>query len=192
MTKELLFSLIGHLLIFFALAGVSQSRSAKERLYPEVFQVSVVNLESGTQKAEEAPSRIAVVEQKPTKTKPVVAKEKPRPAKKVQQEHSNIGLKISSKGGKYSYYIDAVLTKISSNWINPFANSGISFSCVIYFVIQKDGRITSVKIERSSGNELYDRACERAVIITKNLPPLMGEFANQESLRLHLEFEFKP
>ncbi|MEO0091188.1 MAG: energy transducer TonB [candidate division WOR-3 bacterium] len=191
MKKELLFSFVGHLIIFGILIGATKSRSPKLNVYPEVFQVSVVNLESGTQKAE-APSQIAIVEKKPAKTKPVGAKEKPRPAKKTSQDNSNIGLKISSKGGKYSYYIDAVLTKIGSNWINPFANSGIPFSCVIYFVIQKDGRITNVKIEKSSGNELYDRSCERAVIVTQNLPPLMAEFANQESLRLHLEFEFKP
>ncbi|MCX7785260.1 MAG: TonB C-terminal domain-containing protein [candidate division WOR-3 bacterium] len=193
MKKELLFSFVGHLVIFVLLAGVTKSKPSRERLYPDVFQVAVVNLETGLPKAE-SPSLppIAIIDKKPIKTKPTTSKEKLTPAKSMRKESPNIGLKISGKGGKYSYYIDAVLTKIGSNWINPFANSGIAFSCVVYFVIQKDGRISSVKIEKSSGNELYDRSCERAVIVTQNLPPLMGEFANQESLRLHLEFEFKP
>jgi len=191
MKKELLFSFVGHLALFILLIGLAKSQN-REKLYPDVFQVSVVSLESGIEKSEPAPS-VAVIDKKP-QLKPV-EKLKPKPTtpnKPGQKSGQDVGLKISSKGGKYSYYIDAILTKIGSNWVNPFANSGIKLSATIYFVIQKAGRITSAKIEKSSGNELYDRAAERAVIITQTLPPLAGEFAQEESLKLHLEFEYKP
>jgi len=191
MKKELLFSFVGHLALFILLIGLAKSQN-REKLYPDVFQVSVVSLESGIEKSEPAPS-VAVIDKKP-QLKPV-EKLKPKsttPNKPGQKSGQDVGLKISSKGGKYSYYIDAILTKIGSNWVNPFANSGIKLSATIYFVIQKAGRITSAKIEKSSGNELYDRAAERAVIITQTLPPLAGEFAQEESLKLHLEFEYKP
>lgn len=192
MKKELLFSFIGHILLFIILLSVTKP-SAKEKLYPDVFQISVVNLESGF-KQEEASAPVSVISQKPTpvkkpETKP---KEKPTQAKNPAKTNTDIGLKISNKGGKYSYYIDAILSKIGNNWSNPFRGSGVKFSVTIYFVIKKDGEITSVKIEKSSGNDLYDRSAERAVIVTQTLPPLAGEFANQESLRLHLEFEYKP
>jgi TonB family protein len=191
MKKELLFSFVGHLALFILLIGLAKSQN-REKLYPDVFQVSVVSLESGIEKSEPAPS-VAVIDKKP-QLKPV-EKLKPKsttPQKTGQKSGQDVGLKISSKGGKYSYYIDAILTKIGSNWVNPFANSGIKLSATIYFVIQKAGKITSAKIEKSSGNELYDRAAERAVIITQTLPPLAGEFAQEESLKLHLEFEYKP
>lgn len=188
--KELLYSCIGHLVLFVVLIGAAKPR-VQDKLYPDVFQVSVVSFESGIEKSEPLPT-VAVIDKKPTikpKEKPIP---KPTPKKTSAKTGQDLGLKISSKTGKYSYYIDAILTKIGSNWVNPFASSGIKFSTTIYFVIQKHGQITNVKIEKSSGNELYDRAAERAVIITQTLPPLAGEFANQESLRLHLEFEYKP
>jgi TonB family protein len=192
MKKELLFSFIGHLVLFLILASVAKPQK-RDNLYPEIFQVSVVNFESGSPTTTQT-SAVSIVEKKPKVDKPKVVKENKKPTQqtKTGKSGNNLGLKISSKGGKHSYYIDAILSKIGSNWVNPFASSGVKFSTTIYFVIQKDGRITSVKIEKSSSNELYDRSAERAVIITQTLPPLAGEFAQEESLKLHLEFEYKP
>ncbi|MBS4015261.1 MAG: TonB C-terminal domain-containing protein [Candidatus Latescibacteria bacterium] len=192
MKKELLLSCIGHILLFGALLIVTRP-SAQEKLYPDVFQVSVVNLESGTDQ-EEVSAPVAVIDQKPAPVKKPATKpkEKPTQTKPPAQTKTDVGLKISSKGGKYSYYIDAILTKIGSNWINPYQGSGIKLSSTVYFVIRKDGTIANVKIEKRSGNELYDSSTERAVIVTKTLPPLAGEFANQDSLIIHLEFEYKP
>ena len=101
------------------------------------------------------------------------------------------GLGIYSQGGRYSYYVEMILKKIGANWTNPYEGSNKRFSATIYFVVHKNGQITSAKIEKGSGNELFDRAAERAVIITNFLPPLAGEFENQDSLKLHLEFEYK-
>ncbi len=192
MKKELLFSFIGHILLFLVLFGVTRP-SAKEKLYPDVFQVSVVNLESA-QEAEQTTNAVAVIETKPMPAKKPEPKPKPKPAatKTSTGTKTDVGLKISSKGGKYSYYIDAILTKIGSNWINPYQGSAIKLSSTVYFVIKKDGTITRAKIEKRSGNDLFDSSTERAVIVTKTLPPLAGEFANQDSLVIHLEFEYKP
>ncbi|MEO0083933.1 MAG: TonB family protein, partial [candidate division WOR-3 bacterium] len=84
------------------------------------------------------------------------------------------------------------LSKIANNWINPFAGSQIKITTTIGFVIAKDGELKNIRIEKSSGNEIFDRAAERAVIITKSVPQLSGEFAKQESLIIHLEFEYAP
>jgi len=191
MKKELVFSFIGHLAIFLIIIGVAKPQN-KDRLYPDVFQVSVVSLEAGVEKTGPEANVAVVTKEAVAKTKTIKSKPKSTSKKPGQQIGSNIGLKLSSKGGKHSYYIDAILSKIGSNWVNPFASSGVKFSTTIYFVIQKDGHITSIKIEKSSSNELYDRSAERAVIITQTLPPLAGEFAQEESLKLHLEFEYKP
>jgi TonB family protein len=192
MKKELFFSIAGHITVLILLMGITKSQT-KNKLYPDVFQVSVVNLESGLRE-EKTSAPVSVIERKPTSVKKpeTKSKEKSNQTKTSSKSKTDIGLKISSKGGKYSYYIDAILTKIGSNWSNPFAGSGVKFTSTIYFVIKKDGKITSVKIEKGSGNALFDRSAERAVIVTQTFPPLAGEFANQESLRLHLEFEYKP
>jgi len=209
MKKGLLFSFIGHIFIFLILVGVSRQKPQKENLYPEVFEVSVVNFSgslsggvgngTGPNKGTGPIAGVSFVNKKPTlgKSKPQKGNEKlTGPGGEYGPGGgpggTGLGLRIGGKGGKYSYYVDAVLTKIGSNWANPYAGSGVRFSSTIYFVIHKDGKITSTKIEKSSGNELFDHSAERAVISTQTLPPLAGEFANQDSLKLHLEFEYKP
>jgi TonB family protein len=212
MKKGLIFSFVGHLVIFIVLVGVSRQKPQKENLYPEVFEVSVVNFTGGSpggpggngngtsaNNASAVTNGVSFVNKTKTstKSKPKSAKENiTGPGNEFTLGNgpggSGLGLRIGGKGGKYSYYVDAVLTKISSNWANPFAGSGVRFSSTVYFVIRKDGKITSVKVEKSSGNELFDRSAERAVILTQNVPALAGEFANQDSLKLHLEFEYKP
>ncbi len=56
------------------------------------------------------------------------------------------------------------------------------------FVIERDGQITEVKLERSSGEALFDEACLRSVLVTGKLPPLPDEFTAPR-LKIHLEFE---
>ncbi|MCX8014937.1 MAG: TonB C-terminal domain-containing protein [candidate division WOR-3 bacterium] len=188
MKKELSFSFIGHLLLFTMLAMLTRP-GPKQKSYPEVFQVSVVNFASD-QALAKTPSPIAVIQSKPKLTAP--SKTKSISERSVRKTGDGIGLKLSSQPGRHSYYIEAVLSKIASNWVNPFAGSQIRLSTTICFVILKNGELRNIKIEKSSGNEIYDRAAERAVIITKTVPQLSGEFANQESLKIHLEFEYKP
>ncbi|MEO0084433.1 MAG: energy transducer TonB [candidate division WOR-3 bacterium] len=190
MKKELLFSSIGHLILFVMLTGLAKSKP-QIKPYPEVFQISVVSLESNlTAKTE--PSPVAVLSKKPEKKSLVQQKPKQQSARTAQKTGQGIGLKLSSKGGKHSYYIETVLSKIANNWINPFAGSQIKITTTIGFVIAKDGELKNIRIEKSSGNEIFDRAAERAVIITKSVPQLSGEFAKQESLIIHLEFEYAP
>ena len=197
MKKELLFSFVGHFAIFLILFGFSRPHSRNKAYPAEVFTVSVVSLEPSSPISTSG-TAVSFVDKKPSKIKPKEPKTTTKSTQKMSgtDKGSGLGLKGlkigGSKGGRYSYYIEAILKKIGTNWVNPLEGSGIKFSTTIYFIIEKDGRITSVKIEKCSGNDLYDRSAERAVIVTQMLPPLAGEFAKEESLRLHLEFEYKP
>jgi TonB family protein len=58
---------------------------------------------------------------------------------------------------------------------------------IVYFEVDKNGHIYSVRLEEDSGNELYNETAMRAVIITKNLPRLPEEFSD-DYLKVHLEF----
>jgi protein TonB len=83
----------------------------------------------------------------------------------------------------YGYYVDQMLAKISSNWSRPPVGSGVE--SILYFRIQRDGRIRDLSIARSSGINAFDLAALRAVQSSSPLPPLPRAF-REESLGVNL------
>jgi len=86
----------------------------------------------------------------------------------------------------YSYYIEQMLNKIDQAWENP-VRSDLPLSTVIYFRIQKDGKVTDLQIEAPSGFSSFDNACRRALLNSDPFPPLPSDFADLY-LGIHLEF----
>jgi TonB family protein len=74
----------------------------------------------------------------------------------------------------YGYYVDQMLALISSNWVRPPVGSGVE--ATVYYRIQRDGRITELRIVRSSGYNSFDLAAMRAVQSSSPLPPLPRGF----------------
>jgi TonB family protein len=109
------------------------------------------------------------------------------------------GLSSQSKGGSGDgvtldvqnfccpEYIVLMRQRIYQRW-NP--NQGATGQPVVKFTIRRDGMLTQVELEKSSGQELLDNEARRAVINTMQLPPLPREFTG-EHLTVHLTFEFK-
>jgi TonB family protein len=91
----------------------------------------------------------------------------------------------------YSYYLNVILTRISDNWLNPYAGDAKVLTATVVFTIERDGMVKEVKIEKKSGDAAYDASCERALLVLDRLPPLPPEFTGPR-LKLHLEFEQKP
>lgn len=83
----------------------------------------------------------------------------------------------------YGYYVDQMLAKISSNWTRPPVGSGVE--AVLHFVIQRDGRITQLRVVNSSGLDSFDLAALRAVQTSSPLPPLPRAF-REETLGVNL------
>jgi protein TonB len=86
----------------------------------------------------------------------------------------------------YSYYVSRMLASIGANWFKP-TDQAVS-PPVIFFRIGRDGSISDVQIERSSGFPFVDRAAQRAVIASSPLPPLPADF-HESSLGVHLKFQ---
>lgn len=86
----------------------------------------------------------------------------------------------------FSYYLNQVLSFISSNWYKPPSPEGTF--CTVYFIISKSGRIIDAKVEASSGNSAFDRAALRAVLASNPLPPLPYDYY-EEKLGIHLKFQ---
>jgi periplasmic protein TonB len=84
-------------------------------------------------------------------------------------------------------YIVAMNQRIRSNW-NP--NQGAFGQAVVRFIIRRDGMLTNVELERSSGNPVLDLEARRAVLITQQVGPLPAEFTRQ-NLTVLLTFDYK-
>jgi len=103
--------------------------------------------------------------------------------------NANFGTSLSafdSADFNYSYYVTQMLASIGANWFKPTDQSVMP--PVIYFRIGRDGSISDVRIERSSGLPFVDRAAQRAVLASSPLPPLPADF-HESSLGVHLKFQ---
>lgn len=84
-------------------------------------------------------------------------------------------------------YLDMMTTRIKSNWDR---NQGAPGVVRVKFVVLRDGRLTDISIDRSSGQALLDQASLRALYATKQLAQLPREFT-EPRLTVYLEFEYK-
>jgi TonB family protein len=153
-------------------------------------------------------------EAKPSPTKPVpkpVDKsptKKPSTGKEVQTGPARTdtpnaaavpfgGLASSSSGGLGGVkiegdfccpeYLEAMKRAIYANWNQ---RQGIAGFVEVKFVIRRDGMLTSVAVDKSSGNPLLDLESRRAVAVTVQVPPLPQRYTNP-SLTVILIFEYK-
>ena len=84
-------------------------------------------------------------------------------------------------------YLNMLTDRIRSNWDR---NQGAAGTVRMKFVVQRDGRLTGITVERSSGQALLDQASQRALLTTKQLAALPREFT-EPTLTVYLEFEYK-
>ena len=83
-------------------------------------------------------------------------------------------------------YLNTMAASIRSNWNNQQGAVGLTH---LRFVIQKDGRIVDITIEKTSGVETLDFYARRALLLTK-LPPLPAGYT-EAALAVHLYFEYQ-
>lgn len=84
-------------------------------------------------------------------------------------------------------YILLMVERIRSNWN---ARAEAVGETMVKFTIQRDGQISGVEVEKSSGYAALDINAQRALLVTRTLPPLPEPFPNP-SLTVHLNFQYK-
>jgi len=84
-------------------------------------------------------------------------------------------------------YIAAMNQRITENWNKNQGAAGIT---VMKFVIQRDGTITGVETDQPSRNPVLDLESRRALVTTRQLPPLPAAFT-RPTLTVFLSFEYK-
>jgi TonB family protein len=190
-TPELLLSFAGHALVVVIAALLGISRAVKDTRRPIIFNVAVVS--PGTPLPMTETKGTTLVEAKPKSQAKAKVETKAEP-KKGESMVKRQGLGARIEGAEalgYSYYLNVILTRISDNWLNPYAGDAKVLTATVMFVIERDGTVKEVKIEKKSGDAAYDASCERALLVLDRLPPLPPEFTGPR-LKLHLEFEQKP
>ncbi len=210
MKATVLFSTILHVILFAALF-YSRPGVRKFEGYPTVIPVELVELapEPVSFKAPEVAQiapRKQVAKPKPkalegvTVEKPKIEEKEPeqRPPKQIKEpEKSDEGksavggekVRLDVKEFPFSYYLALLQSRIQANWEPPYSSGkqALTKKTVVYFRIQRNGRLTEIRIEQNSGDYLFDQAALRAVTLANPLPPLPFDFPEPS---LGVQFEF--
>jgi TonB family protein len=84
-------------------------------------------------------------------------------------------------------YLATMIQLIQRNWKSQQQVPG---ETLMKYVIQRDGRLTNIEVERSSGYFALDQTSERALLSTRQLPPLPAQFT-EPTLTVHLIFRYE-
>jgi TonB family protein len=186
---ELLLSFAGHVLVIGIAALASIGHATRDTRKPITFSVAVIS--PGTPVPQTESKGTTLVESRPKSHAKAQAKAEPRKGSNVVKRQG-LGARIEgAEALGYSYYLNVILTRISDNWLNPFAGEARVLTATVMFLVERDGTVRDVKVEKKSGDPAYDASCERALLVLDRLPPLPPEFTGPR-LKLHLEFEQKP
>jgi TonB family protein len=109
---------------------------------------------------------------------------------------AGFGSEFSSQIGlsnfPFNYYLENMIGRISSNWLQTQVSSGMTdeLFTVVKFKIYRDGKISVVEIEESCGIRALNMAAVRAILSSAPFAPLPDGY-EEEALIIHLRFEHK-
>ena len=96
------------------------------------------------------------------------------------------GVKLGVEGFCCPEYVLDMRNRIIKNWNQNQRAAGV---VIMKYIIQRNGLITDIEVETSSGNAVLDLAAQRALINTRTLAPLPAGFTGQR-LPVQLTFEY--
>lgn len=93
---------------------------------------------------------------------------------------------------EYAWYRTILLSKFKENWIQPVLpyRSMKPLRVTVTFIIEKDGSISHLDVEQSSGYAPLDRSAMRAVYDSSPLPPLPSQIA-ESHIQARFLFELR-
>ncbi len=101
-------------------------------------------------------------------------------------------ISIGTQSIKYASYMEHIKNKIENVWVYPSfaAQTGQQGSLLVLFSIGRNGNLLRVKLIRSSGYPLLDKAAIEAVKDAAPYPPLPERF-NIDVLNIYANFVYK-
>lgn len=97
------------------------------------------------------------------------------------------GVMFENKNFKFSYYTTSIVKKMRKNW--HWSGYKAALRAVVYFKINRDGDVITVRIKESSGSDEFDENALRAVQLSSPFAPL-PEAYNENDLGVYFEFKF--
>jgi protein TonB len=94
-------------------------------------------------------------------------------------------------GGRFSWYVDAVRNRVSSNWLESTVDPSLRWAprAVVSFDVLRNGAVANVQILQSSGNASVDASAMRAIQGSNPMQPLPNEYAgNKVSVEFWFDF----
>jgi len=93
-------------------------------------------------------------------------------------------------GFPFTYYLQILSDRISSNWFNSLVDPGVGglLQTQVGFKIYRNGQVADLKVEVPSGIDAFDLSAQRAIQSAAPFPPLPSEYDGQ-FLVIHLIFE---
>ena len=93
---------------------------------------------------------------------------------------------------QYGWYLSNMSGLFSRNWTRPIKpDLSTTLRAIVHFRIQKDGKLTDIVLEQSSGDAALDRSALRAVQDSNPLPQLPPAYG-KDSLGVHFFFDLVP
>ncbi len=97
-------------------------------------------------------------------------------------------------GERYGWYVSAVRSRISGNWLVSTISPNILTASRVYlsFDILRDGTVTNVRVTQSSGIPEIDRSALRAVLASNPLGALPPNYSGSKvSVDFYFDFRRK-
>jgi protein TonB len=129
------------------------------------------------------------------KTVPTTELEKTRPKPEAEppeteQTPETGAVSFDTDDFPFAPYVNRMRRKIAANWRVPEGSQGADRSCRVYFRVHRDGAVSDVAVEESSGLFMFDQAAQRAVLQAAPMPPLPREYADAY-LGVHFSFAYR-
>lgn len=168
----------------------AKPKSVVPRTRPKPRKLEGVTFEKPALKQEE-------ITEQPTDREPLTPgpdeteeREKPEEPEDGKSTVGSENVRLDAEEFPFAYYLALLQSRIQANWEPPYGSSGgaVSTKVVVFFRIQRSGRITNIAVEGSSGDYLFDRAAIRAVSLSNPLAPLPADYP-RGFLGVHFEFE---
>jgi protein TonB len=97
----------------------------------------------------------------------------------------------ASFGDRYSWYVEAITRAVSQNWLKSLVDTRLARAPRVYltFDIGRNGKISGVSVQQSSGIPSLDRSAQRAVLASDPLPNLPPDY-HGSSVNVIFFFEY--
>ena len=187
MRLSLLVSILVHCILLLALVYLFKAVPDMD-LPKKVYSVKILQPIIGKKQEEpEVKTEVKKETPPPSKPKPEKKDEPKKEEKKPPEQDAPSSLTVDAPRFPFSYYLAAIERKVSQNWFSSSSGKGEGYSCVVYFRMNRNGSVSDLRIEESSGNSYFDRSALRAIRSSDPFPPLPRAFTDPW-LGIHFTF----